>query len=156
MCLVRLLYFCAACYNIHIMITHIADAISRFQMECFRTLAPAAYLQPDPIWALPTLSSVSFRDQCQSLGVAPSTWHIYQSGLRSFYSFCEKYRIHPLPASSLTLQFFCIEVSSHVSYKSKCIFKINLTKGELLCLVCQLLCMHHQQNNMRDCNYQNQ
>ena len=65
MTLVRLLYFCAARYNIHIMITHIAginnnitDAISRFQMERFRTLAPAAHLQPDLIRALPTLSSV--------------------------------------------------------------------------------------------------
>ena len=65
MTLVRLLYFCAARYNIHIMITHIAginnniaDAISRFQMERLRTLAPAAHLQPDLIRALPTLSSV--------------------------------------------------------------------------------------------------
>ena len=47
------------------MITHIAginnniaDAISRFQMERFRTLAPAAHLQPDLIRALPTLFSV--------------------------------------------------------------------------------------------------
>ena len=66
MALVRLLYFCAARRNIHIMITHIAginnniaDAISRFQMERFRTLAPAANLQPDPIRALPTLTSAT-------------------------------------------------------------------------------------------------
>ena len=66
MALVRLLYFCAARYNIHIMITHItginnniADAISRFQMERFRSLAPAANLQPDPIRALPTLTSAN-------------------------------------------------------------------------------------------------
>ena len=66
MALVHLLYFCAAHYNIHIMITHmaginnnIADAISRLQMERFRSLAPAANLQPDPIRALPTLTSVN-------------------------------------------------------------------------------------------------
>ena len=66
MALVCLLYFCAARHNIHIMITHIAginnniaDAISRFQMERFRTLAPAANLQPDPIRALPTLTSAN-------------------------------------------------------------------------------------------------
>ena len=45
------------------MITHIADniadAISRFQMERFRSLAPAANLQPDPIRALPTLTSAN-------------------------------------------------------------------------------------------------
>ena len=68
MALVRLLYFCATHHNIHIMITHIAginnniaDAISRFQMERFRTLAPAANLQPDPIRALPTLTSANCR-----------------------------------------------------------------------------------------------
>ena len=66
MALVRLLYFCATRHNIHIMISHIAginnniaDAISRFQMELFRTLAPAANLQPDPIRALPTLTSAN-------------------------------------------------------------------------------------------------
>ena len=49
MTLVRTLYFCAARYNMHIMITHItgtnnciADAISRFQMDRFRSLAPQA------------------------------------------------------------------------------------------------------------------
>ena len=66
MALVRLLYFCVAQYNIHIMITHIAginnniaDAISRFQMERFSSLAPAANLQSDPIRALPTLTSAN-------------------------------------------------------------------------------------------------
>ena len=66
MALVRLLYFRVARYHIHIMITHIAginnniaDAISRFQMERFSSLAPAANLQPDPIRALPTLTSAN-------------------------------------------------------------------------------------------------
>ena len=63
MALVRLLYFSAAHYNIH-MITHIAginnkNAISRFQMERFRSLAPATNLQPDPTRALPTLTSAN-------------------------------------------------------------------------------------------------
>ena len=56
MTLARLLYYCAACYNMHIMITHIAgmhnliaDAISRFQMQRFRSLAPGANPLPDPI-----------------------------------------------------------------------------------------------------------
>ena len=67
MTLVRLLYFCAARYNMHVMITHImgtnnniADAISRFQMDRFRSLAPTANPHPDPILALPTLSSASY------------------------------------------------------------------------------------------------
>ena len=35
-----------------------------------------------------------------------------------FYKFCEKYKIHPLPASSLTLQFYCANASSHTSHKT--------------------------------------
>ena len=64
MTLVRMLYFCAARYNMHVMITHItgtnnciADAISHFQMDRFRSLAPQANLNPDPILALQTPSS---------------------------------------------------------------------------------------------------
>ena len=63
MTLVLLLYFCAARYNMHIMITLIseiyviADAISQFQMQCFRSLAPDASPLPDPIHVFPMLSS---------------------------------------------------------------------------------------------------
>ena len=64
MTLVRMLYFCAARYIMHVMITHItgtnnciADAISRFQMDRFRSLAPP---NPDPILALQTPSSASY------------------------------------------------------------------------------------------------
>ena len=67
MTLVRMLYFCAARYNMHVMITHItgtnnciADAISRFQMDRFRSLAPQANPNPDPILALQTPSSASY------------------------------------------------------------------------------------------------
>ena len=66
MTLVRTLYFCAAHYNMHVMITHIigtnnciADAISRFQMDRFRSLAPHANPHADPILALPTPSSAN-------------------------------------------------------------------------------------------------
>ena len=67
MALIRLLYFCAARYNIHIMITHIAgvdnviaDAISRFQMQRFKLLAPKASPLPDHIRVFPTLSSANY------------------------------------------------------------------------------------------------
>ena len=67
MTLVRMLHFCAARYNMHVMITHItgtdnciANAISRFQMDRFRSRAPHANLQADTILALPTPSSVSY------------------------------------------------------------------------------------------------
>ena len=66
MTLVQTLYFCAAHYNMHIMITHIignnnciADAISRFQMNHFRSLAPHANPYADLILALTTPPSAN-------------------------------------------------------------------------------------------------
>ena len=60
MALIRLLYFCAARHNIHVIVTHIAgvnnsiaDALSRFQVSCFRQLAPQGASQPDNIPAWP-------------------------------------------------------------------------------------------------------
>jgi len=56
MALVRMLYFCAARYNIHVLITHIAgtnnvtaDALSCSQIWHFRHLALDAAKQPDRI-----------------------------------------------------------------------------------------------------------
>ena len=46
-----------------------ADAISRFQMQHFRSLAPDANPEPNHIRVLPN----QLQNQCQSLGVAPST-----------------------------------------------------------------------------------
>jgi len=54
--LVRLLYFCASCYNINVCVTHIAgvcndiaDFLSHFQMDKFRFLAPRSEPLPDSI-----------------------------------------------------------------------------------------------------------
>ena len=60
MALVRMLYFCAAQHNIHVLLTHvagtdnsIADALSRFQVQRFHKLAPEAATSPDIISAWP-------------------------------------------------------------------------------------------------------
>ena len=60
MALIRLLYFCAARHNIHVIVTHIAgvnnslaDALSCFQVSQFRQLGPQAASQPDNIPAWP-------------------------------------------------------------------------------------------------------
>ena len=69
MALVRMLYFCAARFDIHVMTAHIAgtanaitDALSRLQVGRFKQLAPNAADLPDPIPAWPTqfCSSCSF------------------------------------------------------------------------------------------------
>ena len=61
MALVRMLYFSAARFDIHVMVTHIAgstnviaDAISCLQIGRFKQLAPNAADLPDPIPAWPT------------------------------------------------------------------------------------------------------
>ena len=73
MALIHMLYFCAARYNIHIMITHIADvdnaiavAISRFQMQHFKLPALNASPLPDYIHVFPTLSSASYKTSANS------------------------------------------------------------------------------------------
>ena len=60
MALVRMLYFCAPRYNIHVVVTHIAgvnnsiaDAVSRYQVTRFQQLTPHAAPQPDIIPAWP-------------------------------------------------------------------------------------------------------
>ena len=60
MALVRMLYFCIAHSDIHVMITHagvcndIADALSRLQIGLFKQLAPNAADLPNAIPAWPT------------------------------------------------------------------------------------------------------
>ena len=61
MALVRMLYFCAAHFDTHVMVTHIAgttnviaDTISHLRIGCFKQLAPNAANLPDPIPAWPT------------------------------------------------------------------------------------------------------
>ena len=58
MALVRMLYFCAAKFDINVMIVHIAgsnntmaDALSRFQAIRYHQLAPLAAPHPDNILA---------------------------------------------------------------------------------------------------------
>ena len=66
--LVRLLYYCAARYNINICIVHIAgvnnviaDCLSRFQQDRFRQLAPLANPIPDtiPVWPIQSFIDAS-------------------------------------------------------------------------------------------------
>ena len=58
MAILRMFYFCAAQYNIHVLVIHhagtdnsIADALSHFQVHRFRQLAPEAATNLDTICA---------------------------------------------------------------------------------------------------------
>ena len=97
--------------------------------------------------------------QCRHHSIAPSTRQAYQSGWRAFLSFCSKFSISPLPASSLTLQYFCANISQHVSYKTIKVYLAgihlthiehglpNPTDDSPLQLVCRGI--HHQQGNQQ-------
>ena len=58
------------------------------------------------------------RDHCQYLGITSSTRCVNESGIKTYYKFCEKFKIQHLPASSLTLQFFCVHNSCYISHKT--------------------------------------
>ena len=74
---------------------------------------------------------------------------MYESGIKANYKFCEKFKIQPLPASSLTLQFFCVHNSCYTSYKTLEVFLAAIclryleqglndpTNNQLLHLVCR-------------------
>ena len=65
------------------------------------------------------------------LGVAPSTRQTYNSGINSYLKFCARFNIQPYPASSLTLQFFCTDLSQHISYKSIKVYLAGLRLAHL-------------------------
>ena len=50
--------------------------------------------------------------------VAQSTQRTYQSEINAYSLFCSRFNIAPLPASVLTLQYFCVDKSQSVSYKT--------------------------------------
>ena len=75
--------------------------------------------------------------QCRHHGVASSTQCAYQSGLNAFFSFCSRFSMPALPASSLTLQYFCADISQSVSYKT---LKVYLSG----------ICLLHIENGLSD------
>ena len=54
----------------------------------------------------------------QHNAIAPSTRRTYSAGIRHFKAFCARYGLASLPASELTIRFFCTEQSAIVSYST--------------------------------------
>ena len=136
MAFVCMLYFCAAQYSIHVLVTHIvgtdnsiADALSCFQVHRFRQLAPGAAFNPDSIRAWPIQL---LRDS--------SSWALQQ--------LCTQYVTAVFPASPHTLSYFCCYMACQVSYKTIKVYFAGIclehlergledpTKDELLHLLC--------------------
>ena len=85
----------------------------------------------------------------QSLGVAASTRQTYQAGIRAFQQFCYQFAIPSIPASPLTLRYFCCSIAQTVSYKTVKVYLAGIrlehlergfqdpTNDELLHLLCK-------------------
>ena len=119
MALVRLQYFCAIHHNLNVCIVHvpgvcndIADALSHFQMDRFQKLAPNANPSSDniPAWPMQTFMQASRSADFMELSTPQS--------LTKFQSFCHQYNLTALPASCLTLQYFCVHEAQHISDKT--------------------------------------
>ena len=54
----------------------------------------------------------------QLLGVAPSTRRTYQAGITRFQHFCASYQLTTLPASPLTLRYFCAHLSTSIRHST--------------------------------------
>ena len=54
----------------------------------------------------------------QLLGIAPSTRRTYQAGIARLSEFCTRFNLCPLPASPLTLRYFCAHLSTSVRHST--------------------------------------
>ena len=61
--------------------------------------------------------------------MAPSTRRTYQAGISQFHRFCSHYHLSPLPASPLTLRYFCAYLARSVKYST---LKVYLSALRLL------------------------
>ena len=94
----------------------------------------------------------------QSLGVASSTHRTYQTGLRAFQQFCYQFSIPAIPASPLTLRYFCCSIAHTVSHKTIKVYLAGIrlehierglqdpTNNELLRLLCKGIKRYHGTN----------
>ena len=103
MALVRVLYFRAAHYNINICIQHITATVKKLLM-----LYPASRKPDSKNWLQKprqhqTTSLRGHQKSSLSPHVIPPSWYR---------------RINPLPATPLTLQYFCADKSHSTSYKT--------------------------------------
>ena len=117
-------------YNFTFTATHIpgldnsiADSLSRFQMDRFRSLAPSASPTAS---AIPPIGDEHLRGPVQRYlhaSLAPSTRRTYQAGVKHFLTFTLMHGLigpsNPLlPASEITLMYFASHLANTVSYET--------------------------------------
>ena len=98
----------------------------------------------------------------QAYGVAASTRWTYYAGIISYLAFCSKYSINPLPASELTLHYFCAKLSNLVTHATIkvypagiCLFHIEnnfpdpTKEAPLLCYLCTAIRRYAGETNLK-------
>lgn len=90
-----------------------------------------------------------FLSHYQALGVATSTHCTYQTGIRAFQQFCYQFTIPSIPATPLTLRYFCVSIVHKVSHKTIKVYLAGIrlehiergfldpTNDELFLLLCK-------------------
>ena len=120
------LFLLAASNNFTVIIRHvpgvqncIADSLSRFQMDRFRSLTPDALPLPVTTPAIPTFTSeLDWGHFSRQELHPPRGGHTYAAGIQEYQRFCSTYNLSPLPASATTLQFFCAYSSDSRAYST--------------------------------------
>ena len=121
---VHTLYFCAAHNNFNACVWHIpgvrnniTGTLSCFQHHQFRRMIPHANPQLDI--SLHGLSKpISLPPAVYVLWCCPSTRHMYQSGIDTYLLFYSCFNITPTLTSSVILQYFWMNKSQSVIYKT--------------------------------------
>ena len=124
MALVSMLYFCAARFDIHIMVTHIAattnifaDALSCSQVRRFKQLAPNA---ADLMHGLPSFGETAHLIpiiRCCSINLPDlPNWDPF------IFAILDKFTISPFPASPLLALLLLIYCWSRVSQNYQGVF----------------------------------
>ena len=132
---------------------NIADAISRFQDAHFRKLAPEAAATPEniPAWQTQAFTIAS----CSYAIMVSLNQHVEHTSrdLLPTHLFAN---INPLPATSLTLQYFCADKSQSISYHTLKVYLAAIrlmhiehglpdpTVDQTLLLVCRGIRRHQQ------------
>ena len=168
MVLVRLLYFCAARYHIYICVQHIPGNNSNIADGTYMSLLGRPLQETCSGSCNNTrhhlcMANPSFHNCLMQLRYvswcSESTSRTYQSGLIAYTSFCFHFNINHLPATSLTLQYFCADKSQSISYQTLKVYLAAIrlmhiehelpdpTMDQTLLLVCRGIRRHQKEED---------
>ena len=122
--LLRGLHFICTFYNINLRATHIqgirnlsADAISHDNLQVLLSRATMADSGPVAtrlaVTELERLARHFIKDN-----IADSTRRVYSTGQATYFNFCKKFNLQPLPAPEQQLIPFMADLSQRLSYSS--------------------------------------